>query len=532
MLSKIQTLIRTVRHLKVTQLQYRLRYLFLAKLNIDQKPAPVKSSVDFFELEFTGKPNAYTASVKENGEFSYLNKSHKFDIDNIDWNYAAYGKLWTYNLNYFECLHQNNLSTEFKLKLLLHYCQYRPLLIDGLEPYPISLRLINTIRFLSTVQNVEEKEKIAATLYSDASYLRGKLEYHLLGNHLLENGFALLMAAYFFKNQAWLNKAKQILRAELKEQIQADGAHFEQSPMYHCIILYRVLETVDLLQNNPWQKDNDFYRFIEAIALQMIGWLQSMTFANGQIPMLNDSAHHIAPYPHELANYALKLKLAPANSHSLGESGYRMWKDGDWEVLIDAGKVANDYQPGHAHADTFSFVMHYKQKPIIVDTGTSTYEKNDVRQQERSTLAHNTVAYAGLDSSEVWGGFRVGRRAKVNIIKEGNYYLSAVHDGYKHLGATHQRAFSLENDLLEIKDVIIHKQSLSSIYSLHFHPERMVTLEGNKAIIDHLIQINFENIHDLQLESYLFAVGFNKQRKAFKIVGNITDKAHIKISLI
>ncbi|MCK5662355.1 MAG: hypothetical protein KAI17_02665, partial [Thiotrichaceae bacterium] len=34
-------------------------------------------------------------------QFTFLNLSHEFE-DVIDWNCPAYGKLWTYNLNYFD----------------------------------------------------------------------------------------------------------------------------------------------------------------------------------------------------------------------------------------------------------------------------------------------------------------------------------------------------------------------------------------------------------------------------------------------
>jgi uncharacterized heparinase superfamily protein len=76
------------------------------------------------------------------------------------------------------------------------------------------------------------------------------LEYHLLGNHLLENGFALLFAAVLFPESPLSRKAEEIIRAELGEQILADGAHFELSPMYHQIILDRLLESINILQSN------------------------------------------------------------------------------------------------------------------------------------------------------------------------------------------------------------------------------------------------------------------------------------------
>src|SRR5690606_7259867 len=109
-----------------------------------------------------------------------------------------------------------------------------------LEPYPASLRIMNVIRFLQE-GNVREP-KIIQWIFAEAQFLASRLEYHLLGNHLLENGFALLMAGHFFHNERLIKKAGKLLTKELKEQVLEDGAHFELSPMYHQIILFRVLE--------------------------------------------------------------------------------------------------------------------------------------------------------------------------------------------------------------------------------------------------------------------------------------------------
>ena len=70
-------------------------------------------------------------------------------------------------------------------------------------------------------------------------------------------------------------------------------------------------------------------------------------------------------------------------------------------------KLGADYQPGHSHSDTFNFELYVQKFPLIVDTGISTYEKNEIRQKERSTLSHNTVMIGDNDQTKVWGGFRV-----------------------------------------------------------------------------------------------------------------------------
>src|SRR5690606_30037047 len=119
--------------------------------------------------------------------------------------------------------------------------------------------------------------RINQILYNHYQILYHNLEYHLLGNHLLENGFSLFFAAYYFKDDKLYKKSFKILKIELKEQILSDGAHFELSPMYHQILLHRLLDCVNLVLLNPY-KDNDLIAFLKEKAIMMLSWLQAVTY--------------------------------------------------------------------------------------------------------------------------------------------------------------------------------------------------------------------------------------------------------------
>ena len=55
--------------------------------------------------------------LHEGGKFIFLNKTKTFADGSIDWNYSKFGKLWTYNLNYFDFLS----SDHNKLDLIHNY---------------------------------------------------------------------------------------------------------------------------------------------------------------------------------------------------------------------------------------------------------------------------------------------------------------------------------------------------------------------------------------------------------------------------
>ena len=82
-----------------------------------------------------------------NNTFNFLNQEFKFESE-IDWNNSKNGKLWTYNINYFEFLMQDELSEQEGKLLIDNYINSKDKLIDGLESFPTSLRLINWIKFL------------------------------------------------------------------------------------------------------------------------------------------------------------------------------------------------------------------------------------------------------------------------------------------------------------------------------------------------------------------------------------------------
>jgi hypothetical protein len=452
--------------------------------------------------------------------FRYLNQNVVFS-EGIDWNYSTNGKLWTYNLNYFEFLSNNRISNDIKIAAMRDYYTKRHIITDGMEPYPISLRNINWIKFCYS-SGVREFDDF---IYSQASLLSNSFEYHLMGNHLLENAFSLLFAAHYFKDLTFYTLASSVLREQLEEQILSDGGHFERSPMYHQIILYRLLDTIHLINQNGWK--TDLAEEFKEVAASMLSWISQISFNNGIIPMVNDSSVGIAPTTDDLLRYTARLDISPAII-PLGESGYRMEKTEAYECLLDFGDVGPDYIPGHAHSDTFSFELYHNGEPLIVDTGISTYENNGIRHYERSTPAHNTVQVASLDQSEVWGAFRVASRAKVVELEEKEGYYRSCHDGYQsRLGVIHQREFEFDHHQIIIKDSIKGTSRISAIAYLHFPPNAEPILSENKCAIGSTTIFIKNGISRLLL--YKKAVGFNSVMHAKVLEIKFSENLEIRI---
>jgi len=523
--NNLKLFLHTLKFLKAKQVFFRL-YYFL-KNRLLKYSAKKRSPSNFNPISWKDGIYNYTSFDSKELTFKFLNISHSFN-NKIDWNYQKYGKLWTYNLNYFDFLNQDSISKEDGISLIEDHIKNENVLFDGKEPYPISLRGINWIKFLS--KNKISNSDIDTILYNDFIFLSENLEYHLLGNHLLENAFSLLFGAYYFQDEGLYNKSKDLLISELNEQVLKDGAHFELSPMYHQIMLSRLLDCIHLIKlNNSWKKD-DLLSFLKTKASLMISWLHNITYKNGNIPMVNDSTFNIAPNSEKLFLYAKELGISNQEI-PLSDSGYRKITSYNYELLLDIGNVGPDYQPGHGHSDTFNFELLKNGIPIFVDTGISTYEKNNLRQRERSTSSHNTVQIENLEQTQVWDGFRVAKRAKVNILKEKYNSIKASHDGYQNKGYCHKRTYIWEEKFIIIKDEINKSTNNKSKAFFHLHSSlNKPLIKENKVILEQFDSyITFINAASIEIDQYQLSQGFNKTEFAFKITVTFDKSLETKI---
>ncbi|QDK82602.1 heparinase [Spirosoma sp. KCTC 42546] len=500
---------RTVRQLTLRQIVYQVifRLRGRARLHI---PATTPQAY-FLTTPEPDKPQSY-----QSGVVTFLNLSRQLTAE-LDWNYAGFGKLWTYNLNYFDYLNQPDMTVRTGLELICDFMAKTDSLRDGLEPYPTSLRIMNWVQFLSRHQI--QNEPINQHLFAQIRLLSHRLDYHLGGNHLLENGFSLLMGALFFRQARWFHKASRLIRQELTNQILADGGHDERSPMYHQIFLDRLLDLRLALQTQSWHNDPDLLDCLTEKATQMLDWINGITFKNGDVPMVNDAAWGIAPTSFQLRKKAERTGIQQSYHPSLlTSSGYRMYRQKRYELFADVGPVGPDHQPGHAHADTFSFVLYVDNQPALVDNSISTYQPGSRRAWERSTAAHNTVTVNESNSSEVWASFRVGRRAGVTLLTDTGTVLTARHDGYRKQGVIHERSWVVEPNCVVITDRLLNAKTEAEaqqpgIARFYVHPDVSIQLVDDFILAGSLkIVVRSETNPTFCVISYAMAEGFNQLR--------------------
>ena len=454
---KVALIVNTLRYLKPVQVFARL-WNKIPRGSVSDR----RLEGAYETLPKTAFPEYYRSwDGKET--FTFLNERHRISAAS-DWNNSSWKKLWLYNLHYFDCLRQEGRGTAdagAAFSLMLRWISENPVGSgNGWEPYPISLRVVNWIKFLIKLRasghlpSSTELTEIETSLAVQVRWSRKRLEYHLLANHLLANAKALVFAGWYFggkedgggcdgETSCWLRKGMDIYRRELPEQVLDDGVHFELSAMYHAIILEDVLDCYNIT-------GSDLFR---EYASRMLAGLELLTGPDGQLAMFNDAADGIAQCPGRLRDYANALDIAPSFHDGSNVSGYVKLKVGAWTLLAKCGDIGPDYQPGHAHADSLSFELWKGGRKVVSDTGTDRYVVDEERKRQRGTAAHNTVVIDGKDSSEVWAGHRVARRARSRIVSlSGNKLVAECRDCN---GNILRRSFLLTPDGLSGTDEVL-----------------------------------------------------------------------------
>lgn len=459
---------RTARYLKPRQVAHqilrRLRPHHAAPL---PKTAPVAREISG-PVQFI---TAQSSAPSDPWSFRFLNMERSFSDGSIDWVCADLPKLWRYNLHYFDYLCDSTRSALHSAYLVDHWMRHNPAgTADAWEPYTVSLRTTNWIKyFMSLPAPNAPPTHWLLSLWSQCAWLQRNIEYHLLANHLFKNAKAMLFAGCYFDGlvaKEWLRTGTDILVEQLEEQFLADGGHFERSPMYHAITVEDVLDLIALDRAIPKVLPSTLLEALASKAIAALAFLRDLTLPDGEIALFNDAALGIAPSTQRLFDYAARLLgTQSAYVRSAGEpiersaSGYYGWcslRDG-W--IIDCGPVGPDYQPGHAHCDMLSYELVLEGRRIVVDTGVYEYEPGERRHWSRSTASHNTVMVDGEEQSEIWGVFRIARRARAIearlAVGIGKVSFVGAHDGYRRLSGSvvHRRSAEyVPNSSLQVSD--------------------------------------------------------------------------------
>jgi uncharacterized heparinase superfamily protein len=373
-------------------------------------------------------------------------------VEEIDWVGRPRSHLFTYHLHYFDdapglalLARRGDRAAGARLRTLwngwLDACERGA--GDGWDPYPIASRIPNWIQALALLAHPDRasdavdlghppgsvggapgepllspdlRDRLLASLWTQADRLRRTLEYDLSGNHLLRDRTALVWTSGALQPVPWsLGADTTALLRELRRQVLSDGMHEERTPGYHALALSDVLQVIEMLRAVDAVVPSE----LEEQARRMRRVLGRFIRGDGAWHAFGDTS----PVGHPRSAAVIRLAhdlLGPAADDApewrawhLKEAGFCGARLEDIEVVLDCGPFGAGHQPGHGHCDGLSFVLSLGRTAVIIDSGIAGYADDPHRHGARATAAHNTVQVDGLEQTEIWNAFRAARRSCV-----------------------------------------------------------------------------------------------------------------------
>lgn len=480
----------TVRHLKPVQVLNRA--VRFARPLVDVPPASTGSTLKRRRPVAPAGPKCGTFDGRA---FSFLNRSLPWEGADR-WHPAAADDLWVYHLHYFQYLW--GVSEREASGLIADWIASndRPQTFAW-DPYPTSLRVREWIEWLLGHPQADAafQERVTRSLTQQIEALRRRLEFHLLGNHLLENAITLCWAGLSVDGPhaaSWLREGVEVLRRELGRQLLADGTHDERSPMYQAILAEALLRLAEVAAQSEGAGADEVCRLAGRAGRRLLSSLACLVHPDGTYALLNDASMGVAPSFDSLCRrFDFRPPSGDRDDWALNAAGYFGSRDRRGTYLVfDAGAIGPDHQPGHGHADTLSFELSNRGRRVVTDTGVYTYAPGPNRQYDRSTAAHNTIEIDSRDQSELWGAFRCARRAAVRTAT-----IERTSDAVTLVGAysgpsrgfapvSHTRQIFVAGSILAFTDSVAARGARTAALRLHLAPGLRLRRSDDRWVVD------------------------------------------------
>src|SRR5258708_4238898 len=144
----------------------------------------------------------------------------------------------------------------------------------------------------------------------------------------------------------------------------------------------------------------------------------------------------------------------------LPDSGLAVLRAGQASIVFCAMPNGIHGKGSHTHCDKLSLVFRLRADEVFCDSGSRCYTRSaELRNQDRSTRAHNTLVIDGVDQNTLSSDprllFQCGNEAAVSLIStDGDRTVRASHQGYSRIGVEHRRTVQLDESSLLVEDEV------------------------------------------------------------------------------
>jgi Heparinase II/III-like protein/Heparinase II/III N-terminus len=355
--------------------------------------------------------------------------------------------------------------------------------------------------------SLEEKpwlDQLTATLWQHLRFIEAHSEFSFLvrSNHYLSNIVGLTTLSAYLRGPGMrrrLRKSARAVQREVLVQTYADGGDGEASTGYHVLVAQMFLHSLLVQRRMGVVIAPEFetrlrlmFEWIDALADDAWKLPHLGDCDNGRVELLFDDIEQTrlpAGERHSLrvgsliglASHLLQMRpggheqdavwfghtkvAGPGKREQkpislLPDSGLAVLRVGRASIVFCAMPNGIHGKGSHTHCDKLSLVFRLGADEVFCDSGSRCYTRSaELRNQDRSTGAHNTLLIDGEDQNSLSSDprllFRCGNEAAVSTISsDGDETVRASHRGYSRIGIEHQRTVQLnESSLLVVDEV-------------------------------------------------------------------------------
>jgi len=494
------------------------------------QPAPQAREMGAMVAKFFAAEYHDTVPSCFSGRFHIMNKTVDFgSVDRIDWQIAADEgdrQIWRANLAQMGYLttalnHDEERALAFAAQLIRSFLKYgrfehssdfvviwHPYIASRRVQSLVSLMLLLPERFRGS----SEWKEIEAFTRFNVIYVLRNLEVDLGFNHLERNLAALAIFSLCCGSvppeiAAALHRHFESI---VRDTVGDDGVPKERSATYHVL----TVQSFRIFRALPIWSDAQRH-LLETRLAQLELSLAALTLGDGHPVLFNDSWLGETPPISEIVDNS-RLGF-----HAMPDGGYVRLAQGDWVIVMDAGPIGPDENPGHGHADYLSIEVSIGERRLIVDPGTLIYAKSEVRDHLRSWEAHNGPSFVGAQPVTFVDAFQVGNRAAAVLRRAGvnNHGLQTAEGMLEFNGLKVERSLTFDGQCLDIVD----RWSGDGVRQSRFLIPAGWSLEreANKIFLradNHCVSFTWDQDVEVKVGSGLWSRYYRIQEQAHEIV--------------
>lgn len=457
----------------------------------------------------------------------------------IDWAYSANGDgEWTYMLcrhRYMTCLGQaysltkNEKYAETFVKLASHFIDNAKLTPEAgsttWRTIDAGIRIENWIKGYTHMKDSVHftkafVDKLFASLIEHGNYLHNYHDtFRTLSNWGVLQYNGLLLLGLFMPehelSESYIQTALKYLEPQAKIQVMDDGAHWEQSPMYHNEVLHCYLNVVHMAQVNNITLPEVILEKTKAMCYANLYWakpnhrqvLQSDSDDTDVRDLITKGAYLFQDPVLKFGGYdkldfeaawdlgleaieaydQLASKAPEVPSIALADSGNYYLRDSWQENANFMHFRCGTLGSGHGHADLLHIDLAAHGEDILMDSGRYTYLDTKERVDLKAPFAHNTTTIDNTPFTECidsWGYGHLAKHVKGEFVSKGNYELvTGSHLGYMNLANggifTTRKVIYIKPGIYVVVDAFYGQGTHTYDQHFHFNNEGTVALNDS-----------------------------------------------------